>query len=69
MSVVSGFYSAGVVVLAAVGQLNASFGQGCGSCVGVTSVMKSGHRKFLRESEAPVPWLGVSAPLKGVNVL
>ena len=70
MSVASDFFAAGVVVLAAVGQLDASFGRGCLSFVGVTSVEKSSHGLFLRKFQVPVPWLGVSAPLsKGVNVV
>ena len=69
MSVASDFFAAGVVVLAAVGQLDASFGRGCLSFVGVTSVEKSSHGWFLRKFQVPVPWLGVSAPLsEGVNV-
>ena len=43
MGIVSNFLAAGVVVLAAVGQLNTSFGRGCLSFVGVTSVKKSSH--------------------------
>ena len=43
MSIVSDFFAAGVVVLAAVGQLDTSFGRGCWSFVGVTSVEKSSH--------------------------
>jgi len=43
MSIVSDFFAAGVVSLAAVGQLNTSFGRGCWSLVGVTSVEKSSH--------------------------
>ncbi len=43
MSIASDFFAAGVVSLAAVGQLNTSFGRGCWSFVGVTSVEKSSH--------------------------
>ena len=43
MSIVSDLFAAGVVVLAAVGQLDTSFGRGCWSFVGVTSVEKSSH--------------------------
>ena len=43
MSIVSDFFAASVVVLAAVGQLDTSFGRGCWSFVGVTSVEKSSH--------------------------
>ena len=43
MSIVSGFFATGVVVLAAVGQLDTSFGCGCLSFVGVTSIEKSSH--------------------------
>ena len=70
MSVASDFCAAGVVVLAAVGQLDASFGRRSLGFVGVTSVEKSSHGLFLRKFQVPVPWLGVSAPLnKGVNVV
>ena len=70
MSVASDFFAAGVVVLAAVGQLDASFGRRSLGFVGVTSVEKSSHGLFLRKFQVPVPWLGVSAPLsKGVNVV
>ena len=70
MSVASDFFAAGVVVLAAVGQLDTSFGRRCLGFVGVTSVEKSSHGWFLRKFQVPVPWLGVSAPLRtGVNVL
>ena len=70
MSVASDFCAAGVVVLAAVGQLDASFGRRSLGFVGVTSVEKSSHGLFLRKFQVPVPWLGVSAPLRtGVNVL
>ena len=70
MGIVSDFFAAGVVVLAAVGQLDTSFGRGCLSFVGVTSVEKCSHGWFLRKFQVPVPWLGVSAPLrKGVNVV
>ena len=43
MSIASNFFPAGVVMLAAVGELDTSFGQGCWSFVGVTSVEKSSH--------------------------
>ena len=70
MSVASDFCAAGVVVLAAVGQLDASFGRRSLGFVGVTSVEKSSHGLLLRKFQVPVPWLGVSAPLRtGVNVL
>ena len=62
MNIVSDFFAAGVVVLAAVGQLDTSFGRGCWSFVGVTSVEKSSHGMFLEQIQVPVPWLGVSAP-------
>ncbi len=70
MSVASDFCAAGVVVLAAVGQLDASFGRRSLGFVGVTSVEKSSHGLSLRKFQVPVPWLGVSAPLRTeVNVL
>ena len=70
MSVASDFFAAGVVVLAAVGQLDTSFERRCLGFVGVTSVEKSSHGLLLRKFQVPVPWLGVSAPLRtGVNVL
>ena len=43
MGIVSDFFAACVVVLAAVGQLDTSFGRGCWSFVGVTSIEKSSH--------------------------
>ena len=43
MSIVSDFFAAGVVVLAAAGQLDTSFGSGCWYFVEVTSVEKSSH--------------------------
>ena len=43
MSVVSDFFAAGVVVLAAIGQLDTNFGRCCLGFVGVTSVKKSSH--------------------------
>ena len=43
MGIVREFFAAGVVVLAAVGQLNTSFGRSCWRFVGVTSVEKSSH--------------------------
>ena len=44
MGIVSDFFAAGaVVVLAAVGQLDTSFGRGYWSFVRVTSVEKSSH--------------------------
>ena len=64
MSIVSDFFAAGVVVLAAVGQFDTSFGRCRWSFVGVTSVEKSSHGWFLRKFQVPVPWLGVSAPLR-----
>ena len=64
MSVASDFCAAGVVVLAAVGQLDASFGRRSLGFIGVTSVEKSSHGLFLRKFQVPVPWLGVSAPLR-----
>ena len=62
MKIVSDFLPAGVVVLAAVGQLHAGLGSGCRCRVGVSSVEKSSHDKFLEQIQVPVPWLGVSAP-------
>ena len=63
MGIVSDFFAAGVVVLAAVGQLDTSFGRGCLSFVGVASVEKCSHGWFLRKFQVPDPWLGVSAHL------
>ena len=55
MGVVSDFFAAGVVVLAAVGQLDTRLGRGCLSFVAVTSVEKCSHGWFLRKSQVPVP--------------
>ena len=43
MGIVSDFFAAGVVSLAAVGQFDTNFGRGCWSFVGVTSVEESSH--------------------------
>ena len=47
MSVVSDFFSASIVVLKAVCQLDANFARGCMRFVGVASVEKSSHGFFL----------------------
>ena len=65
--VVREFCAACVVVLTSVGELNTAFGGGGRFCVRVTSIEKGSHGVFLKEIQVPVPWLGVSAPHKGVG--
>ena len=69
MSTLSDFFSAGVVVLAAVGQLNTNLGQGCWCFVGVTSVRRAVMASSSENSKSPFRGLECLRPSKGVNVL
>ena len=69
MSTLSDFFSAGVVVLAAVGQLNTNLGQGCWCFVGVTSVGRAVMASSSENSKSPFRGLECLRPIKGVNVV
>ena len=63
MHVSSDMITACVVVLMAIGELNALLGRSrLASAVGLTSVEKSCHVEFLEEIQVPVPWPGLTAP-------
>ena len=63
MDISSDCFTAGVVVLVSVGELNALLGWSVLSgTVGVASVKKSCHDEFLEEIQVPVPWPGLTAP-------
>ena len=70
MQIASDFLATSVVVLVAVGELNAFLGRrGLSGAVGVASVEKSCHGEFLEEIQVPVPWPGLTAPCEcKVNV-
>ena len=63
MHVSSDMITACVVVLVAIGELNALVGRSrLAGAVGLTSVEKSCHVEFLEEIQVPVPWPGLTAP-------
>ena len=64
MSIVSDFFAACVVVLAAVGQLDTSFGRGCWSFVGVTSVERAVMVSSSENSKSPFRGLECLRPLE-----